>query len=79
MVDRVLVVDCSTATQAARAAQRPGWSAALADSVIAQQASREARRACADAVIFNDGVTLAQLKAEVDTLWALWCIGAQAA
>jgi dephospho-CoA kinase len=75
MVDRVLVVDCSTATQSARVAQRQGWSASMADSVIAQQASREARRACADAVICNDGITLAQLKVEVDTLWSLWCIG----
>jgi dephospho-CoA kinase len=75
LVDRVLVVDCDIETQAARVAQRTGWTAAMADSVIAQQASRAARRACADAVICNDGITLAELKAEVDTLWALWCIG----
>jgi dephospho-CoA kinase len=77
LVDRVLVVDCSGATQASRVALRPGWTLEMAHKVIAQQATREARRACADAVICNDGIPLAQLQAEVDTLWALWCIGAQ--
>ena len=75
LVERVLVVDCSAATQAERVVRRPGWTAAMADTVIAQQASRVARRASADAVICNDGITLAQLQAEVDGLWALWCIG----
>jgi dephospho-CoA kinase len=71
-VDRVLVVDCEVATQVARVAQRPGWSADSAQSVVAQQATREARRAIADAVIFNDALTLAQLETEVRSLWALW-------
>jgi len=42
-------------------------------AVIAQQAGRAARRACADAVIFNDGITLAALARHVDRLWAHWC------
>ena len=71
-VARVLVVDCSVQTQAARVALRPGWTAAAAQTVIAQQATRQARRAIADAVIHNDGIGLAELAQAVDTLWALW-------
>jgi dephospho-CoA kinase len=71
-VDRVLVVDCSEATQVERVAQRAGWSPDMAHAVIAQQAARAARLACADAVIHNDGITLAQLGAEIDNLWACW-------
>jgi dephospho-CoA kinase len=40
--------------------------------VISQQASRTQRRAIADAVIHNEGLTLAQLQAEVAALWAHW-------
>jgi dephospho-CoA kinase len=71
-VQRVLVIDCSEATQLERVAQRPGWSEQTARSVIAQQAPRAARRAIADAVIHNDGLTLQNLVDEVRTLWALW-------
>lgn len=71
-VDRVLVVDCSEATQLERVARRPGWSAHSAQAVMAQQASRTRRRAIADAVIFNDGLALAQLQDEVRALWAHW-------
>ncbi len=73
LVDRVLLVDCSAATQAARVALRAGWTREMAEAVIAQQASREARRASADAVICNDAITLAELQREVAALWALWC------
>ena len=71
-VARLLVVDCSTQTQVARVAQRPGWSEDAARAVVAQQASRAARRAIADAVIHNDGLTLAALRLEVQALWQLW-------
>jgi dephospho-CoA kinase len=71
-VERVLVVDCREATQRARVLQRPGWSEQTASAVIAQQASRAARRACADAVIFNDGLSLEQLALEVDSLYQCW-------
>lgn len=71
-VERVLVVDCSESTQLERVLQRPGWSRQAASAVIAQQASRASRRACADAVIYNDGVSLEQLQLEVDTLWRSW-------
>ena len=75
-VDRVLVVDCREATQLARVMQRPGWTREAAQAVIAQQASRAARRACADAVIYNDGMSLEQLALEVDALWRVLGAGA---
>jgi len=71
-VDRVLVVDCSEATQVARVAARPGWTREAALAVIAQQASRVARRASADAVLFNDGVSLQHLSNDIDSLWSHW-------
>ncbi len=71
-VQRVLVVDCHEDTQVARVAQRSGWDEAAARRVISQQASRTARRAIADAVIFNDGIGLAALQAEVAAVWAAW-------
>ena len=75
-VDRVLVVDCSEATQLERVVRRSGWAQDAAQAVIAQQASRSARRACADAVIFNDGITLAQLGAAVHALCRRWLAAA---
>jgi len=71
-VDRVLVVDCSQATQTARVAQRPGWTRVATQRVIAAQASRAARRSVADAVIFNDGIDLEALDREVEDLWHVW-------
>jgi dephospho-CoA kinase len=71
-VDRILVVDCPEATQLERVLQRPGWLEDTARRVIQQQAQRAARRAIADAVVFNHGVTLAALADEVGALWALW-------
>ncbi len=69
---RILVVDCRAETQVARVMARSGWSALQVERVIALQASREARRAIADAVIFNDGLTTAALAAEVADLSAIW-------
>ncbi len=71
-VHRVLVVDCSEATQVARVAQRPGWTAELALQVVQQQATRPTRRAVADAVIHNDGITLAELQHQVQAVWQHW-------
>ncbi len=68
-VDQVWLVDCDQATQVARVAARPGWNADMALAVIARQASRQARRAVADAVINNDAPGLSQLSTQVDTLW----------
>ncbi|MBC7663824.1 MAG: dephospho-CoA kinase, partial [Caulobacter sp.] len=71
-VDRVVVVDCSEATQVARVVQRSGWTADAVERTIAQQVTRAQRRAIADAVIFNEGLSIAQLDAEADALWASW-------
>ena len=71
-VDRVVVVDCLESTQVARVVQRSGWTADAVERTIAQQATRAQRRAIADAVIFNEGLSLTQLEAEVDALWASW-------
>jgi dephospho-CoA kinase len=71
-VHRVLVIDCSTDTQVERVAARPGWDVASAKSVIAQQASRAARRSIADAVIHNDGLPLNALKVAVSACYKRW-------
>lgn len=71
-VDRVVVVDCPERTQVARVAERAGWNEEAARSVVAQQARRAARRAIADAVIFNDDIDLTTLHAEVVMLWRAW-------
>jgi dephospho-CoA kinase len=68
-VDRVWVVDCSEATQIERVVARSGWTEPAVRAVLAQQATRRARRACADAVICNDGLSLGELEREVHALW----------
>jgi dephospho-CoA kinase len=70
--DRILVVDCTEATQVARVTARSGWAEAQVRHVIAQQASRPARRRIADAVIYNDGLALEALQDEVAALWQQW-------
>jgi dephospho-CoA kinase len=72
-VERLLVVDCTEDTQAQRVMRRSGWSAQQVQSVMSQQTSRGARRAIADAVIFNDGVAPDALQAQVQALWQHWC------
>ncbi len=71
-VARVLVVDCAENTQVQRVMLRSGWSEDQVRRVIAQQSSRAARRAIADAVIFNDRLSPQALDAEVRALWWLW-------
>jgi len=72
IVDRVLVVDATEATQLQRVVARSGWTPEAVNAVIAQQASRRARRAAADAVIFNESLTLVELETEVQGLWKQW-------
>jgi dephospho-CoA kinase len=71
-VHRVLVVDCSEATQIARVMDRSGWSADAVRSVIGAQATRQQRLAVADDVIVNDGISEPELAARVDALWGQW-------
>lgn len=71
-VDRVLVIDCSEATQVARVMARNHWPEAQVRQVMTQQATREARRAVADEVILNDGLSLDALQQAVSALWRKW-------
>jgi len=58
----VLVVDCSEQTQVDRVVARSGHTPEQVRSIISAQASRAERLAAADAVIFNDGISLEQLR-----------------
>ena len=71
-VDRVLVIDAREETQWHRVVTRSGWSVEAVRAVIAQQATRCARRAAADAVIFNDILTLEELAHHVQSVWLQW-------
>ena len=71
-VDRVLVVDASEETQLRRVVARSGWTPEAVHAVIAQQAARRLRRAAADAVIFNETLSLEELGVEVRSLWKRW-------
>jgi len=62
-LDAVLVVDCSERTQIERVQARSGLDEAAVRAIMATQSSRAARRAAADRVVFNEGLTLAQLQA----------------
>ncbi len=71
-VDRILVVDCEPETQIARVMVRSGWPREAVEKVLAKQAQREIRLALADHVILNEGLSLQELRAEVEKLWRLW-------
>ncbi|WP_395317135.1 dephospho-CoA kinase [Variovorax sp. UC74_104] len=72
IVDRVLVVDATEETQLKRVVARSGWAPEAVEAVIAQQAPRRARRAAADAVIYNESLTLEELAQEVRGFWEQW-------
>ncbi len=61
-VDRVLVVDCRVETQIERVMARNQLTREAVQAIIAQQASRERRVAAADMVIYNEGLSLEQLR-----------------
>ncbi|WP_197386827.1 dephospho-CoA kinase [Ralstonia pseudosolanacearum] len=67
LVDRILVIDCPVETQIARVIARNGLPRALVESIVARQATREARLAVADDVIDNGGA-LADLLPQIDRL-----------
>jgi dephospho-CoA kinase len=64
-VDRILVVDCHAATQVQRVVARSGLAPAQVEAIMAAQAPRALRLAAADVVVFNEGITLEQLQAQV--------------
>jgi len=61
-VDWICVVDCEVETQIQRVMARNQLGRADIERIISQQASRQQRLASADAVIFNEGIDLAQLE-----------------
>ena len=67
-VDQVWVVDCEPDTQRARVIARSGLAAEEIDRIIAQQATRAQRLACADLVVFNQGLSLSQLEGQVSEM-----------
>ena len=75
-LDKVLVVDCEEVTQISRVMAREtttsdnnnGWTQDAVEKVMAQQATRAQRRAAADWVIYNDGLSLARLAGQVQKI-----------
>lgn len=67
-VDHVLVVDCLAETQITRVMARNGLPRATIEAIMATQSSRQRRLQVADSVIFNDGLNLQGLSAEVAAL-----------
>lgn len=64
-MDRVVVIDCDEDTQCDRVMLRNGLNTQEVKRIIQQQASRAQRLACADVVIFNQGLSLSQLEIQV--------------
>ena len=69
-LDRVIVVDCDTETQKQRVMARSGLASEEVERILAQQASRSQRLACADTVLFNQGLSFDDLDAQVAQLAA---------
>ena len=65
LLQRVLVVDCDEASQISRVVLRSNWTREAVEKVITQQATRSQRLAAADFVIYNQGITLAELGEQV--------------
>ncbi len=64
-LDAVIVVDCREQTQIDRVVTRNQLSPDAVRGIMAAQASRRQRRACADVVLFNDAIPLPRLQAQV--------------
>lgn len=74
IVDRVLVIDATEQTQLERVVTRSGWTSDAVRAVIAHQADRASRRAAADAVIYNESLSLEELSSNVRGLWERWAV-----
>jgi dephospho-CoA kinase len=71
-LDAVLVVDCSAETQIERVMARNGLQRTAVTAILEVQASRKARRAAADVVVLNDGITLVDLQREAEQIARLF-------
>ena len=69
-LDKILVVDCTEATQQARVAQRSGLTLQAIQQIIASQASRTMRLQAADCVIYNEGISLDELATQAQEIGA---------
>ena len=67
-VDRVLVIDCSEATQIDRVTTRNNFSREAVQKIVAGQATRDQRLAAADICVYNEGLTLESLDALIRQL-----------
>lgn len=67
-VDRVLVIDCSEATQVDRVTTRNGFSREAVQKIIDSQATRVQRLAAADICVCNEGLPLESLDALIRQL-----------
>lgn len=65
VLDQVLVVDCLEQTQIERVMARNTLKQKDVKKIIANQASRKMRHGAADIVIFNDSITVEQLREQV--------------
>jgi len=73
-VDRICVVDCDKSTQIERVRARSGLHIERIEQILAAQATREQRLACADDVVDNGAhMTLQGLKSQVLGLHQRWC------
>jgi dephospho-CoA kinase len=61
-LDKILVIDCLEQTQIKRVMHRNTLKTADVEKIIAAQASRKMRNCAADIVIFNDSITVEQLR-----------------
>lgn len=69
-LERIMVIDCDAPTQIERVMARNQLSRTQVESILAAQASRSQRLACADVVVFNGADTsLARLRTQVGA-WA---------
>ncbi|GKT16022.1 dephospho-CoA kinase [Acidovorax sp. SUPP2522] len=64
-LDQILVVDCTAETQISRVQQRSALARETIEGIMASQAPRAIRRAAADLVVYNDGISLQGLRADV--------------
>jgi dephospho-CoA kinase len=65
MLDQVLVIDCLEQTQIARVILRNSLKTEDIKKIIASQASRKMRNSAADMLIFNDSISIEQLRLQV--------------
>lgn len=61
-LDRIIVVDCEESTQVDRVVKRSQLSPEAVRQIMANQASRSQRLSAADIVIFNDDISLDELR-----------------